>query len=60
MTHEEMVRKIIVVTRQYAKRQLTWLRGERDAECFTAESPDTSMRIFARVAEWLRNGESSL
>jgi len=53
MTHEEMIRKIIVVTRQYAKRQLTWLRGEQDAERFTAEAPETPARIAARVAEWL-------
>ena len=59
ITHEEMVRKIIVATRQYAKRQLTWLRGEQDAECFTAEAPDTPAQIAARLGEWLARGETS-
>jgi len=54
MERDDMVRKIIVATRQYAKRQLTWLRGERDAECFAAEVPDTPVRLDARLAEWLQ------
>jgi tRNA dimethylallyltransferase len=53
MTREEMIRKITVVTRQYARRQLTWLRGEADAECFTPEAPDVPAQIAARVAKWL-------
>jgi tRNA dimethylallyltransferase len=50
---EAMVDGIVVATRQYARRQLTWLRGERDAECFVAEDPDTPSRIRARIAGWL-------
>lgn len=48
-----MVQDITVATRQYARRQLTWLRGERDAECFTAEFPDTPARIRDRITGWL-------
>ncbi len=48
----EMIRRIIVATRQYAKRQLTWLRKEQDAECFRAEAHDTAARIDARLAAW--------
>jgi len=51
---EEALGRIIAATRQYARRQLTWLRGEADVECFTAEAPDTPSRIGARVAAWLR------
>src|SRR5699024_1207587 len=29
-SYEEAVRLAVVATRRYAKRQLTWLRGERD------------------------------
>jgi tRNA dimethylallyltransferase len=48
----ELIRSIIVATRQYAKRQLTWLRKELDAECFRAEAHDTAARIDARLAAW--------
>ena len=46
--YEEMVRRAVIATRQYAKRQLTWLRSERDATWFDAENPDASseMRRF--------------
>jgi len=53
LEREDMVRKIIVATRQYAKRQLTWLRSEPDAERYTEE--DAATRIDARLAEWLVN-----
>ncbi|MEZ5542775.1 MAG: tRNA (adenosine(37)-N6)-dimethylallyltransferase MiaA [Pseudomonadota bacterium] len=53
LSREEMLRKITAVTRQYARRQLTWLRSERDAEVFAPEDPATPGRIAARVAEVL-------
>ena len=31
---QEMTEKVITATRQLAKRQFTWLRGEHDARCF--------------------------
>jgi tRNA dimethylallyltransferase len=36
--HEQMVTAAITATRGLAKRQLTWLRAERDAQVFEAES----------------------
>jgi len=48
----ETIGNIIVATRQYAKRQLTWLRKEQDAECFRAEAHDVAARIDARLSAW--------
>jgi tRNA dimethylallyltransferase len=53
MNREEMIRTITVATRQYARRQLTWLRGERDAEGFAAEARQAPAEVAGRVAEWL-------
>ena len=43
--HEEMVRRAVIATRQYAKRQLTWLRSETGATWFDAENPTVSSEI---------------
>ena len=40
--HAAMVEQGITATRQLAKRQLTWLRGERDAARIEAMAPDAS------------------
>jgi tRNA dimethylallyltransferase len=37
--HEVMINQAIVATAQYAKRQMTWLRGEPDGKWFAAEEP---------------------
>jgi tRNA dimethylallyltransferase len=37
---QEARRRAIVATRQYAKRQLTWLRGDPTSETWTAFAPD--------------------
>jgi tRNA dimethylallyltransferase len=37
--YEAMVNQAIVATRQYARRQMTWLRGEADGKWFVAEDP---------------------
>jgi tRNA dimethylallyltransferase len=47
--YEAMVEQAIIATRQYAKRQLTWLRGESGLECFAAEDRDVLTRICQRV-----------
>jgi tRNA dimethylallyltransferase len=46
MGYEDMVNQAIVATRRYAKRQMTWLRGEVNGKWFVAEDP--------RIAEQLR------
>jgi tRNA dimethylallyltransferase len=38
LSYDEMVNQAIVATRQYAKRQLTWLRREEQARWFAAEA----------------------
>jgi len=38
--YDEMMQKGIVATRQFAKRQLTWLRAEQGATWLEGESPD--------------------
>lgn len=37
---DEMERRAIIATRQFAKRQLTWLRAEPDARWFDSEAAD--------------------
>jgi tRNA dimethylallyltransferase len=43
--------KAIVATRQYAKRQLTWLRGDERIERWPALAPDLVERCIARLSE---------
>ena len=51
---DEMVEQAIVATRQYAKRQLTWLRGEEGVVSYTAEDPLTQSRIVESLTHWLQ------
>lgn len=51
---EEAVRQGIVASRRYAKRQMTWLRGEADLEWFDSEAPDLPEQLARRVAEFLQ------
>jgi tRNA dimethylallyltransferase len=44
----EARRRAIIATRQFAKRQLTWLRSER-CERWTAFSPDLGPRFLAQI-----------
>ena len=50
-TWEEARMKAIVATRQYAKRQLTWLRGDARIESWPAFSPDLVDRCLARLSK---------
>src|SRR5699024_7893875 len=38
--YETMIERGIAATRQFAKRQFTWLRSEKDAEWFASEEGD--------------------
>ena len=51
--YDEMVEQAIVATRQYAKRQLTWLRSESGLETWPAGHPQTLERVRNRLAKWL-------
>jgi tRNA dimethylallyltransferase len=46
---EEARRRAIVATRQYAKRQLTWLRGDPQCEVWTAFAPDLIARCVRHL-----------
>jgi tRNA dimethylallyltransferase len=45
--------RILVATRQYARRQLTWLRGEAGVEYFECDDNAVIERLIRRLAEWL-------
>ena len=51
--YDRMVEQAIVATRQYAKRQLTWLRGETGLECYPAGDAHTLERVSDRLIKWL-------
>ena len=55
LDYESMVEQAVIATRQYAKRQLTWLRSEPDLERFTAEAGDVRQQVVTAVAEWLES-----
>jgi tRNA dimethylallyltransferase len=50
-TWEEARTKAIVATRQYAKRQLTWLRGDPRIEAWPARSVGLVNRCVERVSK---------
>ncbi|MDH3978962.1 MAG: tRNA (adenosine(37)-N6)-dimethylallyltransferase MiaA [Gammaproteobacteria bacterium] len=56
LDQNEVAEKILVATRQYARRQLTWLRGETDTECFDSTDPASRAALVARVGDWLEPG----
>ena len=51
--YDEMVEQAIVATRQYAKRQLTWLRSEPGLASFPAGDEETPGRVCRRLERWL-------
>lgn len=48
--YETMIERGIAATRQFAKRQFTWLRSDSGAEWFASEEPDQAERLAARAA----------
>jgi len=53
LDYDVMVEQALVATRQYAKRQLTWLRREPATETFIAEEAAAVGEIAAKMAVWL-------
>ncbi len=47
--YETMVYKSIVATRQLAKRQLTWLRGEQNALWFDSQQSDLIAQVLQKI-----------
>jgi tRNA dimethylallyltransferase len=52
MTLDEAVSRAIIATRQFARRQLTWLRAEPDAEWFDSSDPALFGQVSARINGW--------
>jgi len=60
LAYAAMVEQAIIATRQYAKRQLTWLRGESDLESFAVGDSHVLDRVCQRLDQWLgENGRDS-
>ena len=51
--YDTMVYKGIVATRQLAKRQLTWLRSEKDAVWFDSQQPNLANQVLDYVQKTL-------
>lgn len=56
LEYEAMLEQAIIATRQYAKRQLTWLRSESGLQRFVAEDSRVLQRICQRLDAWLAEG----
>ncbi|MGB5178719.1 MAG: tRNA (adenosine(37)-N6)-dimethylallyltransferase MiaA [Gammaproteobacteria bacterium] len=52
LEYEPMVEQAMIATRQYAKRQLTWLRGEQGLDCFAAEDREVLGRLCRKIDDW--------
>ncbi len=55
LSSEEMRERAVIATRQLARRQLTWLRGERVAERIEAESRGLVSRVASLVGPVLQD-----
>jgi tRNA dimethylallyltransferase len=51
---ETMIDRAVAATRQFAKRQYTWLRREREALSFVSEAPDLHETVVRAVSLRLR------
>ncbi len=56
---EAMQEQAVTATRQYAKRQLTWLRSEPGLVTFNPETPGLADRAAACLGDWLEGMASS-
>jgi tRNA dimethylallyltransferase len=57
LTREAMLARIVVETRQYAKRQRTWFRHQLPTEHVTRIDP-TDARAIDKVMDWWTEGET--
>ena len=60
MSYEDMVNQAIVATRRYAKRQMTWLRGEFNAKWFVAEAPGVAEQLRLHLHSRLKHLKTSM
>jgi tRNA dimethylallyltransferase len=52
--YEAMVERAVIATRQFAKRQFTWLRREEDAERYQSEDARLAEQVVEDVSQRLR------
>ena len=55
--YDEMREQAIVATRQYAKRQLTWLRSEEGLAGFAVDTPLPASQIAECLTQWLEQSD---
>lgn len=48
---EEAIEKAIIATRQLAKRQMTWLRGDKEAECLDSTSANLLKSVLKKLKD---------
>ncbi|MBI5041373.1 MAG: tRNA (adenosine(37)-N6)-dimethylallyltransferase MiaA [Gammaproteobacteria bacterium] len=51
LDYAQMCERAVIATRQYAKRQLTWLRGEPEVLWMDADAPDLVDRVTGLIRE---------
>ncbi len=49
--YETLKEKGIIATRQLAKRQLTWLRAEKEAQWFDSQQADITQHVLKYLAD---------
>jgi tRNA dimethylallyltransferase len=52
---DEAANRAVTATRQLAKRQMTWLRGDAEAEKLKAEDTDLLEKLRRRVGRYVDN-----
>jgi tRNA dimethylallyltransferase len=57
LSYEAMVEQTIIATRQYAKRQLTWLRSESGLHCLVAEDRHLLEPLCRKLDDWLADND---
>ncbi len=58
--YEQMIHKGVVATRQFAKRQLTWLRADKDAIWFDGESDSLLQDVMQHLRAVLNLGDNHM
>lgn len=56
LSYEEMIERAIIATRQLAKRQMTWMRSEKNISSYGAKTYDL-IEIIADVKKFITNGD---
>ena len=54
-TREEVIENIKKHSRQYARRQYTWLNHQMPVHWFDAQDPDASEKMFQEIQRWAKN-----